>query len=256
MLLIRHEPALAIIHRSHIPPVFDTPLMTSLSVPACRSGQRRFVRAAARALAVATVITGAGLSVGTGASAQRVELPVNALAPQITSEAQRAVNFYDDYVESGDLGDYLVYAAHRTATARLAARQLGYDEFEMIDAWKSTSLEHQRAVLAAMTQVGVPYRRNASREGVAFDCSGLTLFAWRSTGVELDRISSDQISEAAEVDRDEAKAGDLAYYPGHVMMYLGVDNAVVHSPTAGRTVEVDTFSDRRAARVQFGDPAP
>ena len=256
-LLVRHEPATAIPDRERTdPPVFDASLMTSPSASACRSGQRRLVRAAARALVVTSLITGAGLAVGTGASAQQAELPVNALAPQITTEAQRAVNAYDDYVESNDLGDYLAYAAHRTATARLAARQLGYNEFEMIEAWKSTALDHQRAVLAAMTQLGVPYRRNASREGVGFDCSGLTLFAWRSSGVELDRVSSDQISGATEVDRVDAKAGDLVYYPGHVMMYLGVDNAVVHSLNTRRTVEVDTISARQAARVRFGDPAP
>ena len=52
-------------------------------------------------------------------------------------------------------------------------------------------------------------------------------------------------------DRESAKAGDLAYYPGHVMLYLGVDDAVVHSVQTGRTVEVDTM---RRGSVRFGDP--
>ena len=136
-----------------------------------------------------------------------------------------------------------MYAKHRIATARLAARQLGYNEFLMIDAWSDASLDHQRAVLAAMTQIGVPYRSHASVEDEGFDCSGLTSYAWQASGVELNRISGDQIRAATRVDRDEASAGDLVHYPGHVMMYLGVGDAVVHSVNTGRTVEIDTISN-------------
>jgi hypothetical protein len=229
-----------------------TPIsLTSLSPARRTSG---IVRAVRRTMAAAAVVTAGLLAVGTGASAQRAELPVNALAPQITTEADRAIEAYEQYVESGDLADYLDYAARRAATARLAARQLGYDEFAMIDAWRVTSLEHQRAVLAAMTQIGVPYRTNASKEDVGFDCSGLTLYSWESAGVEMNRISRDQIRAAVEVDRDDAVAGDLVYWPGHIMMYLGVDDAVVHSIQTGRTVEIDTISASRADRVTFGDP--
>lgn len=188
------------------------------------------------------------------ASAQQPELPANALAPEITTEADLAVAAYDDFVESDDLADYLVFAEHRAATARLAARQLGSDEFAMIDAWSDAGLEHQRAVLATMTQIGVPYKSLASVEDEGFDCSGLTSFAWAASGVELNRISGDQIRAATRVDHESASAGDLVYYPGHVMMYLGVENAVVHSVRTGRTVEIDTISERRVNSVTFGDP--
>jgi cell wall-associated NlpC family hydrolase len=203
----------------------------------------------ATAAAVAATVVFAGT-----ASAQQPELPVNALAPEITTEADLAVEAFDEFIESDDIADYLVYAQHRAATARLAARQLGYDEFSMIDAWSDASLDHQRAVLAAMTQIGVPYRSNASAEDKGFDCSGLTSYAWSESGVQLNRISRDQIRAATKIDRDEASAGDLVHYPGHVMMYLGVDDAVVHSVNTGRTVEIDTISKSRASRVTFGDP--
>ena len=38
------------------------------------------------------------------------------------------------------------------------------------------------------------------------------------------------------------------------MMYLGVDDAIVHSVNTGRTVEIDTISGRRANSVSFGNP--
>ena len=116
-------------------------------------------------------------------------------------------------------------------------------------------IDHQRAVLAAMTQLGVPYRTNTSKEGVGFDCSGLTTYAWSRAGVALTRQSSAQIREAAPLDRASARAGDLVQYPGHVMMYLGVGDAIIHSVQRGRTVELDVSNARRANSVRFGDPA-
>ena len=124
----------------------------------------------------------------------------------------------------------------------------------MVEAWAATPIEHQRAVLAAMTQVGVPYRTNTSEENVGFDCSGLTTYAWSKAGVQLVRQSSQQIRDAQPLDRSAAKAGDLVQYPGHVMMYLGVGDAVIHSVMRGRTVELDTINTRRPNSVRFGDP--
>ncbi|NND75904.1 MAG: hypothetical protein HKN44_12940 [Ilumatobacter sp.] len=224
--------------------------MTPPFLRSCSPARRRLGITAT----VIAAFTGALLAVGDPAAADQPALPINALAPQITATAEAAVVAYDVFDASDDLADYLVYAERRTATARLAARELGSDEWEMIEAWKSTPLDHQRAVLAAMTQVGVPYRTNASEEGEGFDCSGLTLFAWNESGVELNRVSGDQIAAAAELDGDEAKAGDLAYWPGHVMMYLGTGDAVVHARNTGRTVELETISARRADRMRFGDP--
>ena len=123
----------------------------------------------------------------------------------------------------------------------------------MVDAWSSAPVGHQRAVLGALTQVGVPYRSNTSIENEGFDCSGLTTYAWSGAGVELFRQSGSQISEAKRLDRESAKAGDLVHYPGHVMLYLGVEDAIVHSVQTGRTVEVDTI---RRGSVSFGDPHP
>jgi len=218
----------------------------SLSVRA-RRGLRNLAIVVASVGAVSTV-----LAVDSGpASAAR---PMNALAPEITSSAEAAVAALDAYAESGSVADEQTLAWHRAITARYTARELGYDELAMVDAWSTTDLEHQRAVLGALTQVGVPYRSNTSKEDEGFDCSGLTTYAWAGAGHQLTRQSGSQIAQAQRVDRDAAEAGDLVHYPGHVMMYLGVENAVVHSVNTGRTVEVDTISERKFSRLTFGDP--
>ncbi len=208
-------------------------------------------------MAIAATTTATALSVvpaSSPVSAQHVELPVNELADEITSSASLAVDALEAYERSGTVEDERTLAWHRGITARYVAMQLGYDEFAMIDAWSRTSLAHQRAVLGALTQVGVPYRTHTSIEGEGFDCSGLTSYAWAGAGVELFRQSGSQISEAEPRSRETAMAGDLVHYPGHVMIYLGVEDAIVHSVQTGRTVEVDTISNARRNRVSWGDP--
>jgi cell wall-associated NlpC family hydrolase len=224
--------------------------MDTIESHSCTPTRPRRRWGTAAAVAVATAAAALTFTATDAAAASNV----NVLADEITAAADRAVAELDAYEASGHLVDYLAYSASRTETARLAARELGYSEFAMVDAWQEAPLDHQRAVLAAMTQVGVPYRRNTSIEDTGFDCSGLTTYAWSKAGQDLVRQSTSQIRNAAPLDRSQAKAGDLVQYPGHVMMYLGVDNAVIHSVQTGRTVEVDTISERRTNSVRFGDP--
>ncbi len=205
------------------------------------------------ALALASLSTFAAVTAfDGGAASASAELPVNQLAPEITAAATEAVEALDAYLVSGSVQDERTLAWHRAIAARYTAQQLGYDELSMVDAWSTAPLGHQRAVLGALTQVGVPYRTNTSEAGVGFDCSGITTYAWQGAGVELYRQSGSQISDAKSISKDEAQAGDLVHYPGHIMLYLGVDDAILHSVQTGRTVEIDTI---RRGSVSFGDPS-
>lgn len=215
---------------------------------------RRAFRLLTAAAVAAVVAIGAVTATGADDAAALERLPTNTMAPFVQTNAELALEGHDAYLATGDAASYRKFVWYRAQTAALAATELGVPEQEMIDAWASTSEAHQRAVLGAMTQVGVPYRTNTSKPGVGFDCSGITTYAWGRAGVELVRQSSAQIRDAEPVDRSSAKAGDLVQYPGHVMMYLGVGNTIIHSVMTGRTVELDTISDRRADSVRFGDP--
>lgn len=98
------------------------------------------------------------------------------------------------------------------------------------------------AVSAAMSQLGVPYRFAAAEPGVAFDCSGLTAWAWGQAGVSLPHQSRRQYGVVAHVPKDQARPGDLIFYYspiGHVGLYLG-NGQMVHAPQAGSTVSVTT----------------
>jgi cell wall-associated NlpC family hydrolase len=229
---------------------------TPTSTPSCPARTRlvRVRRIVVALAAAAAVCTGVIATEPATAEATSAALETNAMAPVVTTSAREALASYDEWVATANADAFRSYVWYRTQTARYAATELGYPQQEMVEAWAATPIEHQRAVLAAMTQVGVPYRTNTSQEGVGFDCSGLTTYAWAKAGVQLVRQSSQQIRDALPLDRAAAKAGDLVQYPGHVMMYLGVGDAVIHSVMRGRTVELDTINTRRSNSVRFGDP--
>lgn len=144
------------------------------------------------------------------------------------------------------------YQEQRDLAADLAAQRLGLSAVPMRRAWASADQPHQIALLTGLTQLGVPYRKNRSEAGVGFDCSGLTTYAWAGAGLALTRQSSAQIREAAPRTIATAQAGDLMQYPGHVMIWLGTDRAVLQSPYPGSTVELVLYREGRS--VNIGDP--
>jgi cell wall-associated NlpC family hydrolase len=220
--------------------------------PSIRPRARR-VRAAvlggALACAVSTLAVPAG---NAGAAPVAVVSPGTArLDDPAAAAAVAALALLDRWTASGGGEDAAAYAAARNALAASIAGRLMLSAEAMSSAWSAADLEHQRALLTALSQLGVPYRRNTSKPGQGFDCSGLTTYAWSQAGFVLPRNSGAQIRAAEPRDAQTAQAGDLVQYPGHVMMWLGVDRAIVHSPQRGRTVEVDILKRRS---IRFGDP--
>ena len=142
----------------------------------------------------------------------------------------------------------------RRQVAELIADRLVLNADELEAAWADSDINHQTALIAALTQVGVPYKRFAMKPGVGFDCSGLTSFAWSQAGFNIPRNSTRQIRAADPRTFDTAQAGDLLRYPGHVMMWLGVGQAVIHSPRPRQFVEVKILNTRSMKRSTFGDP--
>jgi cell wall-associated NlpC family hydrolase len=176
------------------------------------------------------------------------DLAVSALAALRNIETNDSAAATPAAGSAAAAGDYL---DKRNEVAVAVAERLAIDPERMIAAWERADLEHQEALLAGLTQVGVPYRKNTSKEGVGFDCSGLTTYAWGQAGFDLTRQSSAQIRAAAPRTPETAQAGDLVQYPGHVSMWLGVDLAMVHSPYPGKNVEVHHAKKRS---LKYGDP--
>lgn len=92
-----------------------------------------------------------------------------------------------------------------------------------------------RFVLAyAYRQIGKPYVLGAAGPA-AFDCSGLTLRAYRLVGVQLPHRAAAQ--RGRFVSRGQARAGDLVKWGGyHVGIYAG-RGMVIHAPKPGDRVK-------------------
>ena len=152
----------------------------------------------------------------------------------------------------GSTSPTFLAARHLVALQVASSSTATVDQFET--AWTAAGDQRTGVVLAALAQVGVPYRRNMSVPGVGFDCSGLTMYAWSTVGLELPHQSERQIGVSSARSIDGALAGDLVQYPGHVMLYLGVGRVIVHAPNSGHRVEVRDLAVRRS--VQVASPQP
>ena len=120
-------------------------------------------------------------------------------------------------------------AGTQAATAAAPARPLATGEATSTD-----------VVDAANKYVGVPYVWGGTDPAVGMDCSGFTQRVYRDLGIELPRVTWDQMKTGTEVaSLAEAQPGDLLFSldGGHVSIYLG-DNKVIDAPQPGKTIQV------------------
>ncbi len=127
----------------------------------------------------------------------------------------------------------------------------------------------------AMARRGTTYRRASSRAGTAvryalahlrdsyiygasgphaFDCSGLTMMAWRAAGVVLPHNAAAQMATGAPVAKSQLRPGDLVFYYSpvhHVGIYIGHGKIVnAENPRTGVVVApVDLMPYAGAVRV-------
>lgn len=202
-----------------------------------------------RRLAVGLVVAAAVFGVTT---LDHADAAPRSKSEVVAAEADRALDALAGWQATQNPADYVRFVQARQNTASLTATDLEIDPERLSSEWKAAGTEDQQAVLAALSQLGVPYRSLKSEPGVGFDCSGLTTWAFDQAGLALPRNSGDQIRVADRIEQDEAQAGDLVYYPGHVGIYLGAD-MMVHSPNSGSHVEARGLPTKHSLR--FGDLA-
>jgi cell wall-associated NlpC family hydrolase len=79
--------------------------------------------------------------------------------------------------------------------------------------YDSASPAIQKVLAYAYAQLGKPYVFGADGPE-AFDCSGLTMMAYRQIGIELPHYSVTQAARGWAVSRDDIRAGDLLFFYG------------------------------------------
>lgn len=213
--------------------------------------QHQNVTRAARRLVGAAAVAVVGV-IGLSSFGDSADAARRTKSEAIADAAGLAVDALARWEQTSNPVDYVRFVQHRDHAAAMTEADIEVPAGVLHDAWSSVPISKQQAVLSAVSQLGVPYRSIASEPGVGFDCSGLTTWAFGEAGVDLPRISRDQINDAESIERDDAVAGDLVYYPGHISIYLGAE-LMVHSPNSGSHVEVTWLPSRS---LRFGDATP
>jgi cell wall-associated NlpC family hydrolase len=176
-------------------------------------------------------------------------------ADEAATEAQKA---YDDIAaQQADLEDQIAdyqaqYDALTAAQRDVVNTAHGGQSLPVPSGVIAPSAAAQVAVDTAMAQIGDPYVWGAGGPN-AFDCSGLTQYAYSAAGVALPHSSSMQSQMGMSVSRDQLQPGDLIFFyspVSHVGMYIG-NGQMVHASTSGQPVKVasiDSMGSYNSAR--------
>jgi cell wall-associated NlpC family hydrolase len=169
-----------------------------------------------------------------------------AAAEKATAEAQAAVDAIGK--QQAELKDKIAdyqrqYAALTAPQQEQVSRAHAGEATAVPSGVVAPSQAAQVAVDTALAQVGDPYVWGASGPD-AFDCSGLTQYAYSAAGVSLPHSSRSQSGMGQAVSRDQLQPGDLLFYyspTSHVAMYIG-NGQMVHASTSGKPVQVVSFN--------------
>ena len=172
-------------------------------------------------------------------------LEAKAAADQATAEAQAAVDSIAK--KQADLEEKIEeYEAQYAALTAPQQEQVSLAHAGQAVAAPSgvvaPTAAAQVAVDTALAQVGDPYVWGAGGPD-AFDCSGLTQYAYSAAGISLPHSSRSQAGMGQAVSRSELQPGDLLFYyspTSHVAMYIG-NGKMVHASTSSKPVMVVNF---------------
>ena len=101
----------------------------------------------------------------------------------------------------------------------------------------------------ALQYVGCPYVPGGTSLSNGCDCSGFTQGVYSHFGISIPRSSYAQSAGGTEVSYDEAQAGDIIYYGGHVGIYIG-NNQIVHASTVATGIKISSAFYRSIITVR------
>lgn len=141
----------------------------------------------------------------------------------------------------------------RERLARLAREREDADQAKSIKQAKSLNVASGRSGLAikfAFKQIGDRYVFGADGM-INWDCSGLTMRAFQSAGVNLPHSSAAQSRMGKSVPFSKKKPGDLVFFGSpvsHVGIYIG-GGKMVHAPRSGSRVKIASASSLGSKRL-------
>lgn len=119
---------------------------------------------------------------------------------------------------------------------------------------------------------GTPYVWGGNSLTGGIDCSGLVQQVYKNFGINVPRVTYDQIGEGKAVGMNKLMPGDMVFFdtnkriagPDHVGLYLG-NGKMLHAPRPGKSVEITDMTNgyyqdafmggRRVGGISGGGPA-
>jgi peptidoglycan DL-endopeptidase CwlO len=101
------------------------------------------------------------------------------------------------------------------------------------------------ALRFAMGKLGRPYVWGAAGPST-FDCSGLTMWAYKQVGINLPHFTGSQWNAGTHVSRSQLQPGDLVFFYSdlhHMGMYIG-NGKMIHAPQTGDVVKISSLDGR------------
>ncbi len=140
----------------------------------------------------------------------------------------------DSLRQSGIIDVYFIVAPENTPAAERVRLGDGY--------------VREQIVGTAESFLGLPYRWGGTSTKTGFDCSGLTMTAYRLNGFDLPRTSREQFKTGLPIHKSHLSKGDLVFFAtnkkktvSHVGIYVG-NGHFIHAPGRGKIIRVDTLS--------------
>jgi len=162
-----------------------------------------------------------------------------------------------------DQGAGLATAAVATKvsdSAQLTRQAIGQSRIQYLAAVKqaraksvAVSLRARRAVGYAKSKLGGQYRWGGTGPR-SFDCSGLTMMAWRQGGVRLPHRARLQYRRGHYVPKSRLRPGDLVFFyraKSHVGIYIG-GGKMIHAANRREDIKISTISRGYYARKFVG----
>ena len=115
------------------------------------------------------------------------------------------------------------------------------------------------AVEISKRYLNTPYYWGGETPDTGFDCSGLMQYAYKQLGIDIPRVTYDQVNAGVEVPRDQLQPGDLVLFARggdvhHVGMYIG-DDKFIHAPHTGDVVKISSLDDPATTTSSTTSPA-
>ena len=162
-----------------------------------------------------------------------------------------SVTSYLNVRSAGNTGAPVIGKLYNGAQVTITGSVNGWDEivYNSKTGWISglyvTTGKAQTVVNTAESQLGVRYIFGAESPYYAFDCSGLTMYAYSKVGIGLPHSSSEQASYGWWVSRYALQPGDLLFFDTdggsgtitHVGVYIGNNTFISAESGAGVVME-------------------